>query len=57
MGEIEIGDLIVEWDDNKTELNFKSIKFILRTRREFFSTKTGLMSLMKSTATTRNAEK
>ncbi|MBR2775463.1 MAG: BrnT family toxin [Selenomonadaceae bacterium] len=23
MGEIEIGDLIVEWDDNKAELNWK----------------------------------
>ncbi|MBR6713359.1 MAG: BrnT family toxin [Selenomonadaceae bacterium] len=23
MGEIEIGDLIVEWDDNKAEMNWK----------------------------------
>ena len=26
MGEIEIGDLIVEWDDNKAELNWKKHK-------------------------------
>ena len=26
MGEIEIGDLIVEWDDSKDELNWKKYK-------------------------------
>ena len=26
MGEMEIGDLIVEWDDNKAELNWKKHK-------------------------------
>ncbi|MBQ6006807.1 MAG: BrnT family toxin [Selenomonadaceae bacterium] len=34
MGEIEIGDLIVEWDDNKAELNFKKhgIRFKVAAR-------------------------
>ena len=34
MGEIEIGDLIVEWDDNKAELNFKKhgIRFRVAAR-------------------------
>ena len=34
MGEIEVGDLIVEWDDNKAELNFKKhgIRFRVAAR-------------------------
>ena len=34
MGEIEIGDLIVEWDDNKAELNWKKhgIRFKVAAR-------------------------
>ena len=36
MGEIEIGDLIVEWDDNKAELNWKKHKIYFEEAARVF---------------------
>ena len=36
MGEIEIGDLIVEWDDNKAELNWKKHKIYFEDAARVF---------------------
>ena len=36
MGEIEIGDLIVEWDDSKDELNWKKHKIYFEDAARIF---------------------